>query len=356
MACAGLKSHAMNHNLYALEEGTRREFGRFYPPRPEWLATQAIEPVLEPDLAIIDAHFHLVDVPGLRYLAPEFAADMDTGHRIEGTVYAEAQTAYLTSGPEVRRPVGETEFIATRAAADPRIATGIVGYADLMHGAAVEAALQAHGVAGCGRFKGIRYALNKDPNPEIRVHHSTPDDVFEQPAFHAGLDVLERMGLSFDAWSFFHQLPAITAMARRHARLNIVAEHCGGLLGYGPYAGRSREVFGTWRHNLAQLAACPNVSLKIGGTLGRLGAYDYLNVKRPEPSHKLAECLKPYVLTCIELFGPDRCMFESNYPVDAVVTGYRVLWNTFKRLTADFTPAEKQALYSGTARRIYRLA
>ena len=141
------------------------------------------------------------------------------------------------------------------------------------------------------------------------------------------------MGLSFDAWAFFHQLPAITAMARRHPGLNIVSEHCGGLLGYGPYAGQSHEVFETWRRNLAQLADCPNVSLKIGGTLGRLAAYDYLNVERPEPSHRLAQCLKPYVLTGIELFGPERCMFESNYPVDAVVTGYRVLWNTFKRLT-----------------------
>lgn len=129
---AALKSNAINHTVYALEKGTRREFGRFYPPRPEWLATQTVESIREPDLPIIVTHFHVVDVPGLQYLAPAFAADMDTGHRIEGTVYSEAQTAYRASGPDVLRPVGETEFIVEQAAADPRIATGIVGYSDLL--------------------------------------------------------------------------------------------------------------------------------------------------------------------------------------------------------------------------------
>lgn len=352
----GLKSRIMNHDLYALEKGTRREFGRFYPPRPEWLAKQVAEPVIEPDLAIIDTHFHLVDVPGIRYLREEFARDLDSGHRIEGSVYAEAQTAYRDSGPELLRSVGETDFISGQADADSRIANGIVGYADLMYGAAVEEALHAHVQAGKGRFRGIRYALNKDPNPEIRVHHKTPEGVFDEPALHAGLDVLERLGLSFDAWAFFHQLPSVTKLAKRHPGLNIIVEHCGGLLGYGPYAGKSDEVFHAWRRNMAQLSDCPNVALKIGGTLGRLAAYDYLNVERPEPSEALAACLRPYVLTCIELFGPQRCMFESNYPVDAVVTGYAVLWNTFKRITANFTPSEKTALYSGTARRVYRLS
>jgi predicted TIM-barrel fold metal-dependent hydrolase len=342
-------------DLFALEPGSRREFGRFYPPRPEWLAKQAVEPVLEPELEIVDAHFHLVDLPGLQYLQPEFSADLDTGHRVVATVHAEAIAAYRTEGPELLRPVGETEFLVRQAAGDGRIASGIVGYADLMCGTAVEEVLHAHVAAGQGRFKGIRYALNKDPSPEIRVHHRTPDDIFEQPAFHAGLDVLEQMGLTFDAWAFYHQLPAVTRLAKDHPGLSIVMEHCGGLLGYGPYAGRRDEVFATWRASMAQLARCPNVTLKLGGTLGRLAAYDYLNVERPEPSEALARCLRPYILACIELFGPDRCMFESNYPVDAVVTGYRVLWNTFKRLTADFTRAEKEEMYAGTARRVYRL-
>jgi predicted TIM-barrel fold metal-dependent hydrolase len=346
----------MSNDLYALEEGARREFGRFYPPRADWLAREVAEPVLEPELPIVDTHFHLVDVPGIRYMHSEFVADLDAGHRIVGSVYAEAQTGYRADGPELLRPVGETEVIAREGEADARIANGIVGYADLLAGARVEQTLAAHVHAGKGRFRGIRFSLSKDSHSEIRVHHPTPDDVFESLALHAGLDVLQRMGLSFDAWAFFHQLPSITRLAKRHPDLIIVAEHCGGLLGYGPYAGKAEEIFSTWRRNLAQLADCPNVSIKIGGILGRLAAYDYLNVERPEPSAALAAVLRRYVLTCIELFGPRRCMFESNYPVDAMAASYRLLWNTYKRITSDFSADEKTALYSGTARKVYRLA
>ena len=83
--------------------------------------------------------------------------------------------------------------------------------------------------------------------------------------------------------------------------------------------------------------------------------FGYLNVDVPLSSKALAECLRPYVSRCIELFGAERCMFESNYPVEKMVTGYAVLWNAFKRITASATPAEKQSLYSATARRVYRL-
>jgi L-fuconolactonase len=346
----------MSNDLYALQEGARREFGRFYPPRPDWLASEVAEPVLEPDLPIVDTHFHMVDVPGIRYLHADFAADLDAGHRIVASVHAEAQTGYHVDGPELLRPVGETIAIVREGEAESRIANGIVGYADLLAGARVEQTLAAHVQAGNGRFRGIRFSLSKDPHPEIRVHHRTPDDVFESAALHAGLRVLQGMDLSFDAWAFFHQLPAVTRLAKRHPDLEIVAEHCGGLLGYGPYAGRADEVFSTWRRNLAQLADCPNVSIKIGGILGRLAAYDYLTVERPEPSAALAAVLRRYVLTCIDLFGPSRCMFESNYPVDAMAASYRLLWNTYKRITSEFSADEKTALYSGTARKVYRLA
>lgn len=254
----------MSHDLYALEEGTRREFGRFYPPWREWLAKQAAETILEPGLAIIDTHFHLVDVPGIRYLHQEFSADMDmdTGHRIEGSVYAEALAGYRADGSELLRPFGETEFIVGEAQADRRIASGIVGYADFLYGASVEEALRAHVMAGQGRFKGIRYALNKDANPEIRIHHATSEGVFDHPAFHAGLDVLERMDLSFDAWAFFQQLPSVTGMARRHPGLAIVAEHCGGLLGAVPAkfaAVPASDQFRTESHHVEDGARSPCV-------------------------------------------------------------------------------------------------
>jgi predicted TIM-barrel fold metal-dependent hydrolase len=332
-----------------------REFGRIYPPRHDWLARQAPEPVLEPELPIVDAHYHLLDVPGYRYLADELRADIATGHRIEALVYAEVQTGYRQDGPESLRPVGETEFVLRHTAAEPRLAAGIVGYADLTLGSRVQEVLAAHIDAGGGRFKGIRYSTALDPHPDIRVHHRSAPGVMREPAFHDGIRAVQKMGLSFDAFVFFHQLPEVEALARAHPGLNLVLQHCGGLLGYGPWAGRRDEVFALWRSNVSAVAKCPNVSIKLGGMLGRLAAYDYVNADRPEPSERLAEALRPYILHCIDAFGPARCMFESNYPVDNLVTGYAALWNTYKRITADLSPHEKRDAYGGTARRVYRL-
>lgn len=332
-----------------------REFGRLYPPRPEWLALQSNEPVLEPNLSITDPHFHFLDLPGFRYMAEDWHADLSSGHRIEATVYAEAQTGYYKEGPMALRPVGETDFVVQETLGRFPMATGIVGFADLMLGAAVEETLLAHLEAGCGRFKGIRYSLAADPNREIGVHYKAPQDVFSSEKFHDGLRALSRLGLSFDAWAFFHQQANIAALAHEHPDLTIICCHSGGLLGFGPYRGRATEVFDTWRANMAQLARCGNVSVKLGGMLGKLAAYDYLNSPAPEPSEALAACLRPYILTLIDLFGPKRCMFESNYPVDTVATSYRGLWNIFKRITHDFSCDDKAELYSGTARRTYRL-
>jgi predicted TIM-barrel fold metal-dependent hydrolase len=333
-----------------------REFGRIYPPRRDWLARQVPEAAREPELPIIDAHFHFLDLPGFHYMGADWAAEQaGCGHRIVGSVYAEAQTGYRTHGLEALRPVGEVELVERETRGRPGMAMGIVGHADLMLGAAVEQTLAGQLEAGEGRFKGIRYALALDSHPDIAVHHRPPDDWMTNARFHEGLKVLTRLGLSFDAWAFFHQQGEVAALARRHPELNMVVLHCGGLLGYGPYQGRADEVFQSWLAKMREVAACPNTSIKLGGTLGRLAAYDYLNADVPEPSTALAAAVRPYLLSLIDLFGPGRCMFESNYPVDTVVTGYGVLWNTYKHVTADFTENEKIAMYGGTARRIYRL-
>jgi L-fuconolactonase len=346
----------MANAMFASADGPR-EFGRIYPPRPQWLARQAPEAALEPDLPIIDTHFHFLDLPGFRYMGADWEAEhASCGHRIVGSVYAEAQTGYRSEGPEALKPVGEVELVVRESRGRPGMAMGIVGHADLLLGDAVTETLAAQVEAGEGRFKGIRYALASDPDPAIAVHHRPPADWSTDARIHAGLRVLQRMDLSFDSWAFFHQQDRIAALAREHADLNIVALHCGGLLGYGPYAGKADEVFQAWRANMTQLAACPNVNVKLGGTFGRLAAYDYLNTEVPEPSTALAAAARPYLLTLIDLFGPGRCMFESNYPVDTVFSGYGVLWNTYKRVTADFTENEKIAMYGGTARRVYRLA
>ena len=353
----------MANDLFASDvAGARREFGRIYPPNLGWLQKQLPEPILEPDLAIVDTHYHVLDLPGFRYLADELAADFGSGHRIEASVFVEAQTRYRKDGSEALRPVGETEFVAgmagpaaNRAKESPLLGTGIVGYADLTLGASVEKVLAAHIEAGGSRFKGIRYATNVDDSPGIVAHNKSRRGVMQEKGFREGLKTLGEMGLSFDAWVFFHQLEEVAQIAEAFPELNIVLGHCGGPLGYGPYAGRHQEVFATWQSNMAALVKYPNISVKLGGVLMRLATFDYLNVDVPLSSNALAECLRPYVSRCIELFGAERCMFESNYPVEKMITGYAVLWNAFKRITASAAPAAKQALYSGTARRVYRL-
>ncbi|MDP2703194.1 MAG: amidohydrolase family protein, partial [Candidatus Rokubacteria bacterium] len=132
--------------------------------------------------------------------------------------------------------------------------------------------------------------------------------------------------------------------------------HVGGPLGYGPYEGRRDEVFASWKASMTELARCPNVTLKLGGMVMRLAAFDYKTMEAPPSSAELAAFWGPYMGTCIELFGPDRCMFESNFPVEKMGTGYAAVWNAFKRIAAGASADEKLALFSGTARRAYRLA
>jgi len=147
----------------------------------------------------------------------------------------------------------------------------------------------------------------------------------------------------------------VIALARAVPQTTIVMCHVGGVLGYGAYAGKKDEVHAVWRASMAELATCPNVSVKLGGMLNRGAALNFRELAAPPNSVAWAAAWRPYVETCIELFGAERCNFESNFPVDKMGTGYATLWNAFKRITAGCSPTEKLALYSGTARRLYRL-
>jgi len=345
----------------------------------DWLAKQAPEPILLPDLPIVDPHHHLWNRFGLRYLLDELLADTGSGHRVEATVFVECMAFYRANGAAALRPVGETEFVngvaamadsaeAARAAQKahpdgsrgPMLAcAGIVGYADLMRGAAVREVLQAHIAAGGGRFRGIRHAGAWDASPKIRNSHTEPcEHLYAQPAFREGFAQLAPLGLSFEAWQFHPQLPDVLALARAFPDTTIILNHVGGPLGVGPYAGRHDEVFAAWRPMVQALAGCPNVVVKLGGLGMRISPFNFHDPQAwpaPPSSIDLAAAWRPWIETCIEAFGPERCMFESNFPVDQASTGYAVLWNAFKRLAAGASDSALAALFSGTARRVYRL-
>lgn len=341
-------------------QGTH-QFGRIYPSNPQWLRRRPPEPVLEPALPVIDCHHHLWEVPGNRYLLEDFEADLQCGHHVIATVYMEGQQRYRTDGPTELRPVGETEeVVRVTAAAGDRggadVARGIVAFADLRLGERVQPVLEAHVAAGAGRLCGIRFASAWDA--DARIGNSFGIDAphaLRRADVRAGIARVAALGLALDAWVFHPQLAEVGEIAAAFPDLTVVLGHTGGVLGYGPYAGRREEIFAQWHCALRALARHPNIVVKLGGMLMRLAAIDYPTLAEPPSSQQLAACWKPYMQACIEAFGADRCMFESNFPVEKMGVSYANLWNAFKRIAADASPDEKCALFHATARRVYRL-
>ncbi|MBN3269973.1 amidohydrolase [Bordetella bronchiseptica] len=339
---------------------------RYAPPeipiRPDWLALRR-EPVLEPGLPIVDAHHHLWDRPGQRYLFDELRADLRTGHNVLATVYVQCRSMYRCDGPTHMRPVGETEFangIGAQSASNLygrlRACAGIVAYADLSLGAAVRPVLQAHLSAAPQRLRGIRCMTAAHASPHIQPNSGkVPEHLLMSPRFREGFAELAPLGLSYDAWAFHTQLHEVLDLARAFPQTVIVVDHAGGPLGIGPYAGRRDAVYAHWHASMRALAACPNVNVKLGGLAMHFSGLDFHLLAEPPDSRQLANAWRPYVEACIELFGAGRCMFESNFSVDKGMLSYPVLWNAFKRLAAHCSAQEKAQLFAGTAHRVYRL-
>jgi len=340
------------------------------------------EPILEPDLPIIDPHHHLWDRPAgflaslppprhgfehiihrtPRYLLDELLADMKSGHDVKATIYMECGAMYRASGPAEMRSVGEIEFVNGVAAmsasgvyGDVRACAGIVGHVDMMLGARATPVLDAQIAAGGGRYRGIRHSASFDADPAVLGPLvRAPEGLYRDARFREGFACLAPLGLSFDAWMLEPQLPDLIDLARAFPDTQIILDHVGTPLGIASYTGRRAERFPIWRESIRALAALPNVAVKVGGLAMVFPGFDAFMASPPASSAHLAEEWKPYVETCIEAFGVDRCMFESNFPVDIGSCDYDVLWNAFKRLAAGFSADEKTALFSGTASRVYR--
>ena len=330
----------------------------------DWLALTH-EPTLEPEIAICDPHHHFWDfrserIPYQRYLLHELEADVDCGHDVRSTVFIEARSMYRPDGPMELRPVGEVEFVQGLAAASAsgvygrcRAAAAIVGRADLKLGDRVEPILEALRAASPNRFRGIRHTVTWDPHPEIEDREK--EGVLATADYRAGARVLARMGLSLDTGVCFPQLPELAAFAKAVPDLTIILNHLGGLTRIGPYANRDEEVLATWRNGVAAIAQAPNVNLKLGGIgMPRMG-FDWHSRTNPIGSEELAASMAPLMSYCIEQLGPDRCMFESNFPVDKVSFSHHVLFNAFKRFSKNYAAAERAALFHDTAVRAYRI-
>ncbi len=326
------------------------------------------EPALEPSAEIIDPHHHLWDRGGHHYLGDDYLADAAGGHKVAATVYVECLSKYREDGPKPLRCVGETEFVAgitqgnTKGSvtgnghqSSIRLCAGIVARADLALGAAVEEVLDAHELAAQGRLRGIRYASAWDASPAIHSAYPTRPGMLREAQVLAGARCLARRKLSLDAWLYFHQLDDVAALARKCADLVIVLDHCGGPIGLGPYAQQREAVFEQWRESLRGLCGFDNIVVKFGGLAMPLAGFAWHRAATPPSSSELAQAWQPYFDVCLELFGPRRCMFESNFPVDRSGCSYTILWNAFKRLAAPLSDDERAAFLSATAQRVYRL-
>jgi len=331
--------------------------------REDWLA-QRVEDILLPDLPIVDPHHHLWDREGERYLLDDLLADAGSGHDIRATVFVQCGAMYRPDGPEELRTLGETEFvngIAAMAASGwygpTRACAGIVGFADLTLGDRVAQVLDAQMAAAGARFRGVRNRTAWHPSPEVRSNLITPPPgPLAHPGFIEGARQLAARGLVLDIWAYQTQLPEVAAIARAVPELTVVVNHCGGPLGVGSYAGRRAEGVAAWQREVLALAALPNTVMKLGGLAMEVAGHDFHLRDQPPASAELEQAWRPVIHTLIEAFGAERCMFESNFPVDKGMCGYAVLWNAFKRLANGASEDEREALFSGTATRIYRLA
>ena len=325
-----------------------------------WLS-KTDELAIEPQLPIIDPHHHLWDRPGDRYLLDDLEGDSQS-HNVLQTVFVECSSMYRAGGPEELKPVGETEFVDSVAKESLmrgtrlKACTAIVGSADLRLGSGVGRVIDAHIAASPGRFRGIRHRAAWDASEEVSPTRGMAiPGLLLDGGFREGFRELVSRGLSFEAWLYHPQIPDLIDLARAFPNAIIVVNHLAGPLGVGPYEGSRDEVFSLWKEGISELARHPNLVMKVGGIQMPVNGFSWHERARPPTSDELIQENQDWYLHAIDQFGPQRCMFESNFPVDKQSCSYTILWNQFKKLTRDFSKDDRAALFHDTASRVYRL-
>ncbi len=331
--------------------------------RPDWLALRT-EAIIEPELKIVDPHHHLWDRQDNRYLFHDLLADMNAGHNVVSTVFVQCRTMLRADGPAALAPLGEVEFVTGIAAMSAsgiygaaRACAGIVAGADLQLGEKVAPVLELMAHSAGGRLRGVRNPVvwHSSPGVQSSTASPPPKGLMADTVFRKGVVQLGLLGLSLDVWAYHTQLGEIYELAKANPKVTVIVDHFGGPVGVGPHAADMSEMFKQWRSGIALVASLPNTVIKMGGAGMPVFGIRFDQASTPPASEQLAIAWRAYFETCVELFGPDRCMFESNFPVDKGMFSYQVLWNGFKRLAKDCSAAEKTALFSGTAERVYRL-
>lgn len=326
---------------------------------------QIVEAPIDPDMPIIDPHHHIWPQAPMADAETWDADDLlayksGSGHNIVATMFVESGIRYRTSGQPELASVGETEF-AEEVAQDAYrrggkatgAVAGIVAGVDLTLGARVAQVLDAH-LDASPRLRGIRSSIAHDADMPYEL--GTRPGTMAEPAFRDGVAALASRNLVLDVWLMQPQMAELVDLARAFPDTSFVLDHVGTPMGVGRFARDREGSFADWRTLMAALAEMPNVSVKLGGlNMPLTGLCVPADAPRPWTSEEMAQAQARHILTAIDIFGPKRCMFESNFPVDRALTNGTVLWNAFKRMVAAFSADEKHALFYETADRIYRL-
>lgn len=339
---------------------------QFEPGSDAWL-NQVQEDIVDPARPIIDPHHHLWMKRFNRdYVLPHFHADTGSGHNIVKTIFMECRAFYRREGPDYLRPVGETAYIAQLAretregTAHQAIIAGIVAHADLtLAGDSPEQLLELleqHRSASEGLLRGIRHSAARDPHPkDLLIVSAAPPYLHGKESFREGLRILAAQGLTYDSWHYHHQNQDFLELAQAVPECTMILDHFGTPLGVGVYRHARDEIFQQWKQDMTALAKCPNVYAKLGGLAMPDNGFGWDRAERPPTSDELIRAHQRYYLHMLHCFGPERCMFESNFPVDRLSVNYHVLWNAFKKMTMDLSEADKHALFYGTAEKVYSL-
>jgi predicted TIM-barrel fold metal-dependent hydrolase len=310
----------------------------------EWLALVE-EPIVDPDQRMVDAHHHLWPPgEGLRYGLAELLADVRSGHDVVRTVFVECRASYRSEGPPELAPVGETEFVASVAADSGGLIGGIVAHADLRL-PQLDDVLDAHVDAGRGLLRGVRHSLARGDRADgLTIPGRGPAGLSEDPAFRAGVRRLGARGLTYDTWLYHYQAGEFLDLARAVPDTLMVLDHFCTPLGVGRL-----------RDDITEIARCDNVVAKLGGLAMPDNGFGWHTAARPPSSDEFVAAQGRYYLHVLDRFGADRCLFESNFPVDRLSLSYRTLGNAVKKIVHAATADERDAVFHGTATRVYRL-
>ena len=300
---------------------------------------------MTPDLTMVDAHMHLWDLKRIRYpwltpplpvgitgdvspIARDYLLDDYLGDAAGGGVHVR-KIVHIEAGADPADALAETQWLQSMAAARG-YPQAIVAHAELQRSGAAEL-LERH--AAHRNVRGIRQILNWHPDPAKTY---TPRDLLADEAWWAGFARLKRHGLSFDLQIYPGQMPAAARLASRHPDTPLILNHT------GMPVEKDAAGIDAWRSGMRVLAAQPNVAVKISG----LAMLDW---------HWSDASLRPFVLETLELFGAQRTMIASNFPVDRLFGTFGQFCAAYTRILAGASAAERANLYSGTAERIYRI-